>query len=112
MQISQVLQENEPQLVRKIYDKSKEYQNVVDLTLGDPDIPTPETVVAAATQALSTNKTKYTANAGIPELRKVIAEDVYKRTGLRYSENEIAVTAGAMGALYLSSVCILNPATK
>ena len=109
MQISQVLQENEPQLVRKIYDKSKEYQNVVDLTLGDPDIPTPETVVAAATQALSTNKTKYTANAGIPELRKVIAEDVYKRTGLRYSENEIAVTAGAMGALYLSSVCILNP---
>ena len=106
---STVLQENEPQLVRKIYDKSKEYENVVDLTLGDPDIPTPELVKKAATDALVQNKTKYTANAGIPELRRVISEDVFKRTGLRYTENEIAVTAGAMGALYLSSVCILNP---
>ena len=104
-----VLKENEPQLVRKIYDKSKEYQDVVDLTLGDPDIPTPDAVKNAAADALYQNKTKYTANAGIPELRRAISEDVYKRTGLRYTENEIAVTAGAMGALYLTSVCILNP---
>ena len=106
---SKVLQENEPQLVRKIYDKSKEYEDVVDLTLGDPDIPTPESVKIAANEALRQNKTKYTANAGIPELRHAISEDVFKRTGLRYTENEIAVTAGAMGALYLSSVCILDP---
>ena len=109
MRTSTVLKENEPQLVRKIYDKSKEFPDVVDLTLGDPDIPTPDAVKHAATQALAQNKTKYTANAGIPELRKAISEDVYKRTGLRYTENEISVTAGAMGALYLSSVCILNP---
>ena len=109
MFISQVLKENEPQLVRKIYDKSKEYKNVVDLTLGDPDIPTPDSVKDAANEALAQNKTKYTANAGILELRHAISDDVFKRTGLRYTENEIAVTAGAMGALYLSSVCILNP---
>jgi aspartate/methionine/tyrosine aminotransferase len=102
MLISTILQENEPQLVRKIYDKSKEYDDVTDLTLGDPDIPTPDSVKKAATDALAQNKTKYTANAGIPELRRVISEDVFKRTGLRYTENEIAVTAGAMGALYLS----------
>lgn len=109
MIISTILQENEPQLVRKIYDKSKEYFDVVDLTLGDPDIPTPDLVKKAATEALEANKTKYTANAGIPELRSAISDDVFKRTGIRYSQNEIAVTAGAMGALYLSSVCILNP---
>lgn len=106
---STVLKENEPQLVRKIYDKSKEYTDVVDLTLGDPDIPTPESVKAAAMEALRLNKTKYTANAGIPELRQAISDDVFQRTGLRYTENEIAVTAGAMGALYLTSVCVLNP---
>ena len=104
-----VVKENEPQLVRKIYDKSKEYKDVVDLTLGDPDIPTPEAVKNAAADALYGNKTKYTANAGIPELRQAISDDVFKRTGLRYTENEISVTAGAMGALYLTSVCILNP---
>ena len=109
MFISNVVKENEPQLVRRIYDKAKEYGNVVDLTLGDPDIPTPEIVKDAASKALSENKTKYTANAGIPELRRAISEDVFKRTGLTYTSDEIAVTAGAMGALYLSTASILDP---
>ncbi len=109
MLISNVVKENEPQLVRRIYDKSKEYENVVDLTLGDPDIPTPQKVKDATNIALAENKTKYTANAGIPELRSAISADVKKRTGVEYSIDEIAVTAGAMGALYLSSVSILNP---
>ena len=109
MFISNTVKENEPQLVRRIYDKAKEYENVVDLTLGDPDIPTPQTVKDAAAKALSENKTKYTANAGITELREAISDDVFKRCGIRYSSDEIAVTAGAMGALYLSAVSILDP---
>lgn len=109
MIVSNTVRENEPQLVRKIYDKSKEYENVIDLTLGDPDIPTPDIVKDAAIIALNKNKTKYTANAGIIELREVISRDVENRTGIKYSVDEITVTAGAMGALYLSSVSILNP---
>ena len=109
MFVSNVVKENEPQLVRRIYDKSKEYENVVDLTLGDPDIPTPQAVKDATTTALLENKTKYTANAGIPALREAISRDVEKRTGVTYSIDEISVTAGAMGALYLSSASILNP---
>ena len=109
MLVSNVVKENEPQLVRRIYDKSKEYENVVDLTLGDPDIPTPKIVKDAANKALAENKTKYTANAGIPELREAISADVEKRTGITYSIDEITVTAGAMGALYLSTISILNP---
>lgn len=109
MLVSNVVKENEPQLVRRIYDKSKEYENVVDLTLGDPDIPTPQKVKDAANKALAENKTKYTANAGIPELRAAISADVKKRTGITYSIDEITVTAGAMGALYLSTISILNP---
>jgi len=109
MRISTVVKENEPQLVRKLYDKAKEYKNVIDLTLGDPDIPPPVKVKNAACQAIEENKTKYTANAGIPELREAIRRDVRQRTGIDYSINEIAVTTGAMGALYLSAVSILNP---
>ena len=48
MLLSNVVRENEPQLVRQIYDKAKEYDKVLDLTLGDPDIPTPEIVKDAA----------------------------------------------------------------
>lgn len=109
MFVSNVVKENEPQLVRKIYDKSKEYDNIVDLTLGDPDIPTPQEIKDAANKALAENKTKYTANAGILELRNAISKDVEKRVGIKYSTDEIAVTAGAMGALYLTAISILNP---
>ena len=44
MRVSNTVKENEPQLVRRIYDQLKEYADVVDLTLGDPDIPTPDAV--------------------------------------------------------------------
>ena len=100
---------NEVQLVRKLYDLSKAYDSVVDLTLGDPDIPTPPLIREAAERAMENNKTKYTANAGIPELREAISRDVAERTGIRYSADEITVTAGAMGALYLTSCVLLNP---
>lgn len=109
MLLSKVARENEPQLVRRIYDKAKEYDNVLDLTLGDPDIQTPQSVKDATCKALAENKTKYTANAGIIELRKAISQDVKKRTGVEYNVDEICVTAGAMGALYLSTASILNP---
>ena len=109
MFVSKTVLENEPQLVRKIYDKSKEYENVTDLTLGDPDIPTPQEIKDAACRALAENKTKYTANAGIPELRQAISKDVKNRTGIKYGLDEISVTAGAMGALYLTAVSILDP---
>lgn len=109
MKLSNTVKENEPQLVRRIYDKSKEYENVVDLTLGDPDIPTPKSVKDAAYQAMCENKTKYTANAGVLELRSAIAKDIMKRVGVEYSTDEITVTTGAMGALYLTTVSILDP---
>jgi len=109
MNISELVKRNEPQLVRRLYDKSKEYTDVVDLTLGDPDIPTPQIVKEETFGAINSNKTKYTANAGIPELRRAIAADVKKRTGIDYGIDEIAVTAGAMGALYLTAATLLNP---
>jgi len=110
--VSNIVRENEPQLVRKIYDKAKEYENVTDLTLGDPDIPTPQEIKDAANAALENNRTKYTANAGLVELREAISKDVFRRTGIVYANDEIAVTAGAMGALYLSSAAILDPSDE
>ena len=55
MFVSDVVKQNEPQLVRRIYDMSKSHADVVDLTLGDPDIPTPDVVKKATCAAFSTN---------------------------------------------------------
>lgn len=110
MHLSQMLSSIEPQLARRLFDKAKTYDNVIDLTLGDPDYPTPENIKAAGAEALAANKTKYTANAGILELRQAISEDVEKRLGVHYDpDTEIVCTIGAMGALYLATICTLNP---
>lgn len=108
MYVSRTVKENEPQLVRKLFDKAKEYDDVIDLTLGDPDLPAPQPVKDAAYAAIAANRTKYTTSAGIAELRRAVAADVEARTGVSYAMNEIAVTAGAMGGLYLSLVSIID----
>lgn len=110
MRLSNMLGSIEPQLARRLFDKAKAYSNVIDLTLGDPDFSTPESIKAAAVEALAADKTKYTANAGILELRQAISKDIEKRLGVAYDPNtEIVCTIGAMGALYLATICSLNP---
>ena len=108
MQISDVAQRLDAQLVRIIYELAKQYDDVIDLTLGDPDIATPSHVSMAGIRAITEGKTKYTANAGIPALRQAICRDVAKRTGVSYTADEVCVTAGAMGALFLGTMSILN----
>ena len=110
MHLSKMLDTIEPQMARRLFDKAKTYNDVIDLTLGDPDFATPQNVKDAAIEAMLAGKTKYTANAGILELRQAIAEDVQKRLGVQYDPNtQIICTIGAMGALYLATVCTLDP---
>ena len=104
--LSKMLETIEPQLARRLFEKAKQYENVIDLTLGDPDFDTPDNVRRAGCDAIMAGKTKYTTNAGIIELREAISDDIYQRLGIRYDpKTEIVCTIGAMGALYLSTVC-------
>ena len=99
-----------PSEPRKIYDEAQKYSGVIDLTLGDPDLPPPENVKKAAADAAITGKTRYSANAGLLELRKKIAEEAQNEYGFDFDpENEIIVTVGAMEAAYLSLWGLLNP---
>jgi len=110
MHLSSMLNTIEPQLARTLFERAKQYTGVIDLTLGDPDFHTPDHVKQAGIDAIRAGKTKYTANAGIPELREAIADDIEKRLGVRYDPNtEIVCTIGAMGALYLATICTLSP---
>lgn len=109
MQISKVAGEIKPSLTRRLFDKAKEYDNVIDLTLGDPDYPTPEYVCEAGCKAIREGKTKYTANAGLLELRTAIAQKVEDETGIKYDPSKnVIVTIGAMGALYLLIKSYIN----
>jgi aspartate/methionine/tyrosine aminotransferase len=82
--------------------------DVIDLSVGEPDFPTPENVKQAGKQAIDANITKYTANQGIPELRQAISEKLRRDNNLEYGANEIIVSSGAKNCLYNLWMAILD----
>jgi aspartate aminotransferase len=74
--------------------------DVVVLAAGEPDFDTPEYVKQAAVDALKAGFTKYTATAGIPELREAITRKLEKDNGLRFAPDQVLVTSGGKQALY------------
>jgi len=74
--------------------------DILDLSVGEPDFPTPENVKAAGIKAIEENFTKYTQNDGIPTLKEAIINRVKEDYGLEYDMNEIIVSTGAKSSLY------------
>lgn len=77
-------------------------KDIVDMTVGEPDFDTPESVKAAAHAAIDRGETKYTAVNGTPALRKAIMGDFKRRLGISYADNEICVGGGAKQILFLA----------
>ena len=83
--------------------------DVVDLGAGEPDFATPPHIVAAAHAALDAGFTKYTANAGLLELRQAVASRYLEDHGVRYEPAEVIVTAGGKQALYHAALALFGP---
>ncbi|SEQ55385.1 pyridoxal phosphate-dependent aminotransferase [Natrinema salaciae] len=73
--------------------------DIVDLSVGEPDFPTPENIVEAGKDAMDAGHTGYTTSAGILELREAIA-DKLADDGLDHGPENVIVTPGAKQALY------------
>ncbi len=83
--------------------------DVLDLGAGEPDFPTSSHVKDAAKAAIDADFTKYTANAGIPELREAIAAQYRSSYGVRYEPEETIVTAGGKQALFNVAMALFGP---
>jgi aspartate/methionine/tyrosine aminotransferase len=83
--------------------------DVISLSAGEPDFPTPADACEAGIQAIRDGFTKYTANNGTPELRKGIAEKLKKENGLEYTPDEILVSSGAKQAFFNALWAIAEP---
>ncbi|SFB35317.1 aminotransferase [Lentibacillus halodurans] len=95
--------------IRKFFNMVSDEQNVTSLTIGQPDFHTPEHVKNAANHALDQNKTMYTPNAGIMELRTAIGAYYQNQYGIRYEpKSEIIVTTGASQAIDIALRTILE----
>jgi len=83
--------------------------DVIDLSVGEPDFPTPDHICQAGKAAISAGKTKYTPAAGIPALREAIANDYTRRSGLSVTPAQVIVSNGAKHSLHNVFTSLLNP---
>jgi aspartate aminotransferase len=81
---------------------------VIDFTAGEPDFPTPEHVKAAGKAAIDANFTRYTAAAGIPELREAICARYKNQYGVEITAAEVLLTAGGKQALFNAALALFN----
>src|SRR5690242_9232723 len=81
-------------------------EDVIFLTVGDPDQDAPSEVIEATVAALRRGRTGYAAIVGYPALRTAIAARVARRTGRPCTADNIAVVPGAQGGLYCSIQCL------
>jgi aminotransferase len=99
--------------IRKFYNMVSHIDDVISLTIGQPDFQTPAHIKKAGIAAIENNFTSYTQNAGISELRVAACNFVAKKYGLSYKpESEVIVTMGASEAIDISFRSILTEGTE
>ncbi len=98
-----------PSKIRKFFDLANEMEDVISLSVGQPDFKTPRNIREAGIQSLEEGKTWYTANAGMAELRDEICIYLKRRFGLQYNREEVIVTVGGSEGIDIALRAFLNP---
>ena len=83
--------------------------NVISLSLGEPDLNTPEFIKEAAKKAIDDNFSHYTPVPGLPELKSAIVTKFKRDNDLEFTANQIVTSTGAKQSLANVCLCLLNP---
>jgi aspartate aminotransferase len=84
-------------------------RDIISLSVGEPDFPTPDHVKAAAKAALDANDTRYTAVAGTQALREAAALHFHRDLGIVVPWGQVIVSAGGKQAIFHALVATLDP---
>lgn len=110
--LSKRVQKIKPSITLTLSAKTRELkargEDIIDLTIGEPDFPTPAHIKEAAIKAINENFTKYTAVDGIPALKQAIAAKFKRDNNLHYELNQIIVSVGAKQSLFNAFQAYLN----
>lgn len=107
--MNKTVQELKPSGIRRFFDIAAEMENVISLTIGEPDFSTPWHIRQAGIKTLEDGKTWYSANAGMIRLREAIAAYCERHFSLSYDpKDEIIVTVGGSEAIDLSLRVLLQ----
>ncbi len=111
--LSQRIQQVQPSATLAITAKAAELRaagrKIISLSVGEPDFDTPKHACKAAIEAIEQGFTRYTAVAGIPELRQAIAEKFRRDNDLDYEAEDILVSTGGKQCIYNLLQAMINP---
>lgn len=83
--------------------------DVINMSVGEPDFHTPDSIKNAAKKAIDDNITTYSPVPGYPELKKAICNKLLNENGLEYKPSEIVVSNGAKQAITDTVMALVNP---
>ncbi|MBB3957003.1 pyridoxal phosphate-dependent aminotransferase [Novosphingobium sediminicola] len=113
MNISQALSRIQPSRTNAMTDRAialrDEGRDIISLSVGEPDFPTPPHVVAAMKDALDAGDTRYTAVAGTAALRRASALHYERDLGLKVAPSQVLVSSGGKQSIFLALMATLNP---
>ncbi len=108
--INKTLLDMKPSGIRRFFDLAHEMEDVISLSVGEPDYSTPWHIREVGIRTLERGKTWYSPNAGFMELRAAISRYMDRRFGVHYNEkNEVIVTVGGSEAIDLCMRALINP---
>ena len=112
-QLSDRLNSLSPSATLAMSQKSSELKaqgvDVINLSVGEPDFNTPESIKEAAKKAIDENYSRYSPVAGYPSLRNAIAEKLKKENGLDYAPSQISCANGAKQSVCNTVLALVNP---
>ena len=97
--------------IRKFYNEVQKVDGAISLTLGQPDFELPKAIKDGLIKAINENKTTYTSNLGIDELRNEISKYLNTKN-ISYNANEICITVGGSEALFNIFTALINKNDK
>jgi aspartate/methionine/tyrosine aminotransferase len=95
--------------IRRMVNLAATMKDVIHLSIGQPDLPTPKHIIDAYVDALHAGQTGYTMDAGLPELVTALRDYYSKRYNRKLTRDNILVTNGATEALYLAIAATAAP---
>lgn len=107
--LKMVYQQPAPNILADVCAKAAKMNDVIDLSVGDPNFTTPEPIIDYAFTKAKAGMTHYTGANGLPELRQAIAKFYQDQFGLTYDPDQVLVTTGAQHGMYLAMQVLLNP---
>lgn len=94
--------------IRKIFDKASSLKNIINLSIGEPDFDVADEIKEKAIKAIKDGFNKYTPSQGLLKLREKIAEKLLYKNNIKVTPEEILITSGVSGGLFLVFNTLLN----